>query len=109
MKKTFKPLGFVLCFTIGLSVGVRAQLPSEKAVPLVLNPELKARMAPQPPAASTGSLPSEGRNHPRVVLPTGVVLPVAVKPPALPVEEQRKRLPSSSKKPAVTLKKPVGG
>lgn len=93
------------CFTIALAGAAGAQLPSERAFPLVLRPEVKDRMAQQPPAAVPLVLPSEGRKLPRGAALAKAQLPSSSGAPVVSVAERRKKLPSAARNLAATLKR----
>lgn len=93
------------CFTIGLAGVAGAQLPSEKATPLVLRPEVKERLAQQPPAVVPAVLPSEGKKLPRGAALGKAQLPSSSGTPVVSVAERRKKLPSAARNPGATLKR----
>lgn len=92
------------CFTVVLAGAVGAQLPSEKAFPLVLRPEVKGRMAQHPPAVVPAVLPSEGKKLPKGAALGKAQLPSSNGAPVVSVAERRRKLPSAARNPAATLK-----
>lgn len=109
MKKIiYKGLATV-CLIFGLGSIASAQLPSQRAVPLVVKPDAKPVPAQSPVAAGATLLPSEGGNIPKGANWTNGALPSSSGLPLLSVAEKRKRLPSNAANPPTTIKRKSGG
>lgn len=109
MKKTIRKIFMATCFTAGLALGTRAQLPSEKTLPVVLNKEVKQRMLQQPPRASS-SLPSEANSPLQGVTKKAEVISNGNNPPIIPAADRQQKLPSNTKDPVIPIKrKPNNG
>lgn len=105
MNKTILKGLMIGCFAVGMAGRAGAQLPSERAYPQVLRPEVKERLAQQPPAVVPAVLPSEGKKLPKGAALGKAQLPSSSGTPVTSVAERRKKLPSAARNPGATLRR----